>query len=72
MSCIRCEVTRAKIVCAAMALAGKKPPEIAAYLTETLDGKYWVNESLTVPHDYVFRDNNVPPHQPYYIGKANR
>lgn len=72
MSCIRCEVTRAKIILEAMALMRFNVNEIAEHLTENLDGAYYVSESITESHDYVFRKNFVPPHAPYKIGRVTR
>lgn len=52
MDCLRCEVTRARVIAAGMALVGKSQEEIAAFLTATLGAVYLVDNGV------IFRSNN--------------
>ena len=72
MACIRCEVTRAKAILEVMALLGFNVSEIAEHLNDNVSRSFYISESATEPHDYVFRKNFVPPHVPYKIGKVKR
>jgi len=65
MTCIRCEVTRAKIVANAMRWGGCSMSRIANRLNDMLEGEY-VAES-TGTHVRVYRNNPVPPHVEYEI-----
>ena len=68
MTCIFCEVTRAKAIGRLMKLAGKTAEEIAEALTKNLDGTYVVSYTPTVSEvKTVQRENMIPPHVPYVI-----
>lgn len=68
MTCIFCELTRAKAIARLMKLGGKTAEEIAEALTKNLDGTYVVSYYPTISEvKAVHRENSVPPHVPYVI-----
>lgn len=72
MTCIRCELTRAKIRANLMLLGGASLKEIAQALSNNYEGAYADVEVLMLaPTRLAFyrvvRLNPVPPHVPYVI-----
>lgn len=70
MSCIRCELTRAKIRANLMLLGGASLRDIAQALSDNYEGEYAhvmaPDEPPSIMHR-IIRLNAVPPHVPYVI-----
>lgn len=61
MNCLSCELKRAKIKAAALALVGWRLERIAAHLSNAYGERYYVEG------DRLYRASKVPPFEPHLI-----
>lgn len=61
MNCLRCELTRARLKAAALALVGWPLDRIAGYLSLAYGERYYVEGGA------LYRASKLPPYEPHLI-----
>lgn len=61
MNCLRCELTRARLKAAALALVGWPLDRIAGHLSSCYGETYYVEG------DRLYRASKLPPYEPHLI-----
>ena len=71
LSCLACELTRARLKAAALALVGWTYEEIAVKLSNDYGENYYVHVYHGAKSDVwqIERLNKLPQHEPYIIAK---
>lgn len=61
MTCLKCELTRAKIKAALLSSVGTSPSGIAAHLSKAYGERYYVEDGA------IYRASKLPPYTPHLI-----